>query len=284
MVLVAAALRGLVRFMFGVAWFMVVGAQPQLPKRKEKDKSPILSQFGDDARFLLFWWCAVLGVIAFAFLLDHVIHRSYGKTTYKWTVKRKLDAAPGREAYWNQFVDPTKWKSTHPIVCSADMAMVRVSREPRTDGAAAPNRSDDDEFVTTLDGVHVSELTKLQPLKPSLGIMMRHKKSTERLGGHLYCTRECTKLEKAGNDDSWGMAMRTVQVGTGFHIKVGTETTELELAPAKKGKITCYMHGEAEATTRFWCWWQGLRRSSIEGAEAYLDAISQEVCGSKKNN
>merc|ERR1711990_78683 len=99
---------------------------------------------------------------------------------------------------------------------------------------------------------------------------MRHKKDTGRLSGMLYCTRECTKLEKSRSDDSWGMAMRTVQVGAGFHIKVGTETTELELAPAANGKIACYLHGEAEATTRFWRWWQGLRRSSIEGAEAYL--------------
>merc|ERR1712224_688177 len=99
-----------------------------------------------------------------------------------------------RETYWKQFVDPSMWSPTHPILNTANVRMVEV-----TDKTAVP----------LADGVNVNEsefadistvVTPIdfQCLKPGLGLVLHHKNADPygRPAGGFYCMRKCVRADK----------------------------------------------------------------------------------------
>jgi len=258
-----------------------------------KKKGKFMAHIPGFIKFLMFWWCVIVTIILLVYIVDRMMYRWKGPALIEWTIDHVFDGKGKREDYWAQFVNPTKWGPTHPILASADVRMVQMTQEKAIkDSGTANGEKDGKEKKPKDDGrLKVSDKDQaedeeefspgvkpvpLKALDTGFGFMLRHKKGTphERM---LFCTRECTEMSTP-KDGTWRFAMRTIEVGLANFFLAGTEETDLEMLPADEhGKIWCQMHGKAACESRFQRWWLGLRKQSMLGAEGMMDAIAEEV-------
>lgn len=271
-------------------------------------------------KFCLFWWCVIVFAIMGLYLLDQGMRKKFGPAKVLVSAERlfKEGSKGGRRAIWAQLVDPKSWSPDHPVLQSADIRMVRCdtkSNDKLNDENEKENRANDvnkpaavaektDEASKSEDATAAKDAdeteenesiaspsaslvpVELQPLKPALGFIMRHKVSLCGMkAGPFLCTRECTNLEDKADGDVWRMAMRTVEVGPGYAFLPGTEWSEVELhPPADDGSVRCVLTTSAEVNSRLYRWWNGLQPNSQAGAEGMLEAIETYLLSSKKKD
>lgn len=264
-----------------------------------KKKGKFMAHVPGFIKFLMFWWCVIVSVVLLMYIVDRLLLRWKGPAFVDWTIDHVFDGGGKREDYWAQFVNPTKWAPSHPILLSADVRMVQMTQESYKDQSASSVKKDkkkpkggDDKQAVPDDGQ--GEAEELNPgLKPvplkalelGYGFILRHKEGSGAHEKKHFCTRECTEMSTP-KDGAWRFAMRTVEVGPAHFFMAGTEETELDMLPKDDdGKIWCQMRGKAACESRFQRWWMGLRRNSMLGAEDMMDAIGQEVTrkGKKKD-
>jgi len=246
-------------------------------------KGKFLANYPMIMKFFMFWWTILVFIIMGIFIIDHVITQRWGPARADWSIEHTFRSSSAREAYWAQLVDPTAWSPEHPVLQSADVRLVRIEvsaeAEPARDGAsAAPGAAEAGGPLA-----RVSPLP-LGPLRPGLGLILRHKAGSGPREGSFFCMRLCAELETP-EDGVWRCLTRTVEAGEGYPLLPGTEETELELWPAAEdGSIRCRMASRAAVTSRWFRWWTKLLATSQESAKVMLEAIEREVESGKKKD
>jgi len=262
-----------------------------------KKKSKFLAGYPSIFKFLLFWWCVIVFAIMFVYIVDQLFYKFRGPCRIDFDVECKFRGVADRLVYWEQVMDPTKWKETHPILQSADVRLVECTglETKDTDEAAGQSASEaetdtagtrqPDDAVQNVGDPPNTKLTPvpLGPLKEGLGLILRHKTGSGPREGTFFCTRKCIQLDMPKEGD-WRLVMRTVEVGGGYPFLPDTEQSELIMSPpAEDGSITCQMYGYASVSSRFFGWWTGLRKASEQGAAMMLEAIGEEIERGKKD-
>lgn len=280
-------------------------------------KGNFLKAYPGFFKFLLFWWCVLMFIVMGILVGDHVLFLRKGPCWVHWYADYVFKGGE-REEYWKQFVDPSSWSWTHPVLMSADIKLVETLSEPdpaAVAAAAAKNgtkeeggEEDEEEEETTDPSAEVpaqssddlSEARKarirpvpLGPMRPGLALVLRHKSSTPlpikhdadpETAGKFFCMRECVESEKPA-DGCWRFVMRTIDVGVGYPFLPGTEEVEVVLHPSgDDGSIRCEMNCKAALQSRLFAWWNNVKRNSTAGCGAMLGAIASEVEGSKKRD
>lgn len=290
---------------------LVVSASAAGSKPKKTDK--FLSAYPMLFKFLLFWWCVVVFVIMAGFIADNLCWRYIGSAPVKWSTSYTFDGRASREAYWAQFVDPSAWTPTHPILQSADVRMVKVlspedaAVEQSSNGAAPGGLDVSKEYsladppppdavaeaklmrdeIQAANGIRSEPSKRMKPtdfgpLKVGLGLVLRHKVSEEQRSGLFFCSRECTLLE-VPEEGPWEFEMQTAEVGVGHVFLPGTEEVRIKLWPAEDdGTIKCDMEGSGAVQSRLFRWWYALDRSSAESAQAMLESFNEQQGQAKK--
>lgn len=263
-------------------------ALPTLAYEGQK-KAKFLGAYPTIFKFCLFWWCVLVFLIMAVYITDHLMFRKFGPAKITWKAERLFEGPP-REAYWAQLADPSKWSSHHLMLQGADVSMVDCKSADAS--VSAPNQSDGDvdeasEFAEAAGEVDPEERlqrVELGPVKPGLGIVVRHKADSGPRAGSLHCIREVTHLEQDAADGPWLLVLKTVEAGAGYPFLTNTEISEVEVFPASEdGTIRCKMVGTADVTSRVFRWWTSLQKTSQEAASALLESIDKEVSQSKSN-
>jgi len=280
-------------------------------------KGKFMSAYPAIFKFVLFWWCVFVFVVMGFYIADHLLWRKFGPAKVTWKAERVLKAAPagGRQAYWQQLVDPTRWTDEHPVIQSADIRMVKCDEDEAKEvaaGATGEESKDDskeerkeedskekEEAVATTktskqqtagengDTILPSNKAKpvgLQRLKVGYGFILRHKMDAGGpRAGSFFCTRKCTVLEEPA-DGTWRMVMRTVETGNGYPFEEDSEESEvlLEVPHEENGSVKCTISGSASVTSRLFRWWNGLEPNSRAASESMLEAIETIVLATKK--
>mmetsp|Transcript_86641 Transcript_86641/g.245688 ORF Transcript_86641/g.245688 Transcript_86641/m.245688 type:complete len:292 (+) Transcript_86641:93-968(+) len=240
-----------------------------------KKKSKFLAAYPSFFKLFLFWWCIFVFAVMSVYILDNLLYRLRGPQRMYWAIDHTFSSSASREVYWSQFVDPTSWSQTHPILQTADVCVVNCDAPVERAGSTTEQADERPENAST-------QFTKapLSRLKPGLGIAMLHK--TVENKGALFCTRKCVKCDTA-KEGAWHFVMRTVEVGAGYPFLADSEETELEMWPAEDGvNVRCQMRGFASVASRAFGWWKGLKKASRAGAAIMLEAIEDEVKSIKK--
>jgi len=255
---------------------------------KKTTDMKLLEAFPDFFKFVMFWWCVLVFGVMSVFILDQLMFKYRGPATISWSTSFVFDGRASREAYWAQFVDPSAWKATHPILESADVRMVDFKTGDGNAAVVATERKENeeiqDEVSGALDEAALEPSARLKPVElksfvPGLGLILRHKSGNDlphglAREGLFFCSRECTALETP-KDKPWRFEMKTVEAGAGHAFVPGTEVVAVLLHPtAEDGTIVCEMSGRGSLTSRVWRWWMGLEKLSVEGAQVMLEAIS----------
>jgi len=254
-------------------------------------KSKFMAAYPTVFKFFLFWWCVFVFMGMGVYIVDHVLLRWKGPAKVAWTAEYKLKGGPSasREVYWAQVADPTKWSPTHPIMSSADIRMVECPPDlVPADEALAKKAAESADRPMDEKGMIDTALTpmdKLVPLKERFGFIMRHKQDGGGVeAGGLFCTRECSRLAKP-KEGPWELAMRTVEVGSGYPYNAGSEQTLVEMYPeAEDGSVRCVMSGQSQVNSRLFRWWSALERNSETGAVALFQAIEEQALSAKKKD
>jgi len=242
----------------------------------EKPKRKFMANYPGIFKFFLFWWTIVVFVVMGVYIFDTLLTRWFGPARVDWVVEHRFPKAdPGREGYWDQLANPSKWSATHPVLQGADISMVEL--EPQENRQAL---SEEEERLRAGEVQPEPRLKStavdLQAMKPGLGLLLRHKKEGYSPAGSFFCIRECTTLETGG--DVWRLITQTVDVGGGYPFHEGSEVTELQMwPPTEDGTIACKMTSCATVSSRFFRWWTGLLSASISSGVAFCEAIEQEV-------
>jgi len=203
-------------------------------------------------------------------------------------IERTLQCHADRNAYWAQVADPSAWKPTHPVLQSANVRMVEYLNGEGTSGTEnvdsnATNSEGGSSSVSARQAAKVSKPIDLGPFKLGRGLVLRHKEGTG-FAGDVFCTRECIELDMP-KEGSWRIMMRTTDIGVGYPFLPNTEESVVAMLPAEKdGSIQCILTINAFCSSRFFRWWYGLKKNSIDGAELLLDGIAEEVGRSKKKD
>eukprot|EP00929_Paragymnodinium_shiwhaense_P002512 TRINITY_DN102780_c0_g1_i1.p1 TRINITY_DN102780_c0_g1~~TRINITY_DN102780_c0_g1_i1.p1 ORF type:complete len:312 (-),score=72.04 TRINITY_DN102780_c0_g1_i1:51-986(-) len=268
-------------------------------------KNKMFAAYPTIMKFFMFWWCVFVACVMMVYVLDHLLGRFRGPARVDYTIEHTFKGSADREAYWAQLVDPSAWSPTHPVLWSADIRMVKCGlaqgnggasgdADAATSGEAAAEKEKEEvepvDAPSAANGASKSDAVQktvrpvpLGCLKPGLGMILRYKEGNWRAGLH-FCTRECVSLETPGPKEPWKILMRTVDVGGGYPFKPDSEEVMIELhPPAEDGSMLCALVGRAACQSRFFRWWSGLQRSTESGAEAYLEAVGEEVrCSRRK--
>lgn len=256
----------------------------------EKKKSKFLAGYPGLMKFLMFWWTILVFIVMGIFIVDHVITQRWGPARADWSVEHVFRSSSERQAYWAQLVDPTAWSPNHPVLQSADVRLVKIEAappadddQPQEEAKATGSAAAEPQAEAAAPKTRVSPLP-LGPLKPGLGLILRHKANSGPREGTFFCTRLCAELETP-EDGAWRCVTRTVEAGEGYPLLPGTEETELELWPAAEdGSIRCRMTSRAAVSSRWFRWWTKLLESSQASAKLMLEAIEQEVESGKKKD
>lgn len=249
-------------------------------------KSQFLAAYPMIFKFCLFWWCVFVFAVMGIYILDHLLFRFYGPAKVVWKVDHVFKGSADREAFWRQFVDPSQWSPKHPVLQSADIRMVECSAAEEQKEAQDDAKDDADADKVDPDEGLTRKLRPVGfgPMKPGLGMILRHKADAGARAGSFFCSRECILLE-APDDGPWRMVMRTLEAGPGYPFLANTEQTEVQMLPADKdGSVHCSMRGTAHLTSRFFRWWTKLQSQSVQGALAMLQAVEAEVSAPKKSD
>lgn len=272
---------------------LLASAAPAMAKKSKGIE--ILKHYPAMFKFCMFWWCIFVFIVMGGYIIDTLLFRWFGPARVNWKLEHVFRGAADREAYWAQLVDPSQWSKTHPVLQSADLRMVNCAKllKEVASSAAAEERTDtdkaddDDPYVDkppkVMEASSSLESVALGPMRPGLGLVLRHKSGGGDLGGAFYCTRACSRLEKPP-DGVWRFGMDTVEAGAGYPFSAGSQRDELEMwPPGEDGSVRCSMSGSAEVGSRFFRWWSGLEGSSRSGALAMLEAIGAEIQAAKKH-
>jgi len=242
----------------------------------EKPKRKFMANYPGIFKFVLFWWTIFVFIVMGVYILDRLWTRWFGPAKVDWVVEHTFPKAnAGREGYWDQLADPSKWSASHPVLQGADISMVELQPEENRHAL-----SEEEERLRACEVQPEPRLKStavdLQAMKPGLGLLLRHKKGESPRAGSFFCIRECTKLETDG--DVWRLIMHTVDVGGGYPFNEGTELTELQMwPPTEDGCVACKMTSCATVSSRIFRWWTDLLSASRSGGEEVLEAIEQEV-------
>lgn len=271
-------------------------APPVLAAYGSGKKSKFMAAYPAIFKFCLFWWCVFVFVVMFFYISDHLLWRKFGAAKVAWSAERAFKAASGgREEYWAQLVDPTRWAPNHPVLQSADIRMVRCGDDDADKSRGGSEDAKDDEplpnpHATVADeGLAVPSAklrpVELQPLAVGLGFILRHKPAE--VGprtGSFFCTRKCTLLETP-TEGKWRMVMRTIEAGNGYPFQPDSEVAEVEMdPPAEDGSVRCAITGSAETNSRIFRWWNGLEPNSRAASEDMLEVIENLVLHAKKRD
>lgn len=232
-------------------------------------------------KFFLFWWCVVVFAAMAVYILDTVVFKYSGPALVEWSTERTMRGDVDRAAYWAQFADPSSWSTErHPVLQTADVRMVHW------DSSAAAEMAKNGDHEQKEPGSLSAKMkaASLGELKPGFALILRHKAGVGPRAGSFFCMRECVQSERL-KDGPWIFSMRTVDVGAGYPYIPGSEEVTLELfPPAEDGGIRCVMSGTGALSSRVFRWWQGLSKASVEGAEAMLQAIDEDLLSAKKRS
>ncbi|CAK0865964.1 unnamed protein product [Prorocentrum cordatum] len=269
---------------------LLAGAVPAMAKKSKGLE--ILKHYPTMFKFCMFWWCIFVFAVMGGYIIDTLLFRKFGPARISWKMEHVFRGTADRDAYWAQLVDPSRWSTTHPVLQSADLRMVDCSKLLKEVAAGAAVVTDTDEVASygdedkppkVMEASSSLESVALGPLRPGLGLVLRHKGGTGALAGAFYCTRACTLLEKPP-EGVWRFGMDTVEAGAGYPYAAGSQKDELEMwPPGEDGSIRCRMSGTAEVGSRFFRWWSGVESSSRAGALAMLEAIGEEIQAAKKH-
>jgi len=247
-----------------------------LAMAEEKKKKKFMANYSGIFKMALFWWTIVVFVVMGVYILDTLLTRWFGPARVDWAVEHTFPkAVAGRESYWAQLADPSKWSATHPVMQGADISMVELEPEENRQALSEEDmqkRAGEYQPEPRLTSTAVA----LQAMKPGLGLLLRHKKDASDRAGSFFCIRECTKVETEG--DVWRLITHTVDVGGGYPFHEGSEVTELQMwPPTADGLVACKMTSCATVSSRFFRWWTGLLSASRSSGEAVFEAIEREV-------
>lgn len=261
------------------ASLLLQAALPTLAYEGQK-RAKFLGAYPTIFKFCLFWWCVFVFFIMAIYIADHLMFRKFGPARVNWKAERQLRGTASREEYWAQLADPSKWSSQHVILQSADVSMVNCKSSDASASAPTKSAEDEDEDVdeasvsAEVDPEERLQAVELGPLKPGLGMILRHKADSGARAGSFFCTREVTNLEQDASDGPWLLVMKTVDAGAGYPFLSNTEISEVEMFPAAEdGTIRCKMVGTADVTSRVFRWWTSLQKTSQEAAFAFLESI-----------
>ncbi|CAE7523446.1 unnamed protein product [Symbiodinium natans] len=235
-------------------------------------------------KFCLFWWCVFVFAVMAVYIADHLLYRKFGPAKVVWKADHSFKGA-SREEFWAQFTDPSRWSPEHPVLQTADVSMVLCeqsgSQEKSSPEAEAEDVAEDvAEEVPFANPKRKLEAVQLGPLKPGLGMVLRHKAESES-SGSFFCTRECKQLEEPV-EGPFRLVMQTLEAGLGYPFLDDSEISEVEIfPPSEDGTIRCKMTGVAEVTSRIFRWWSGLQKDSQEAAAAFMQSIQNEVAAPK---
>lgn len=249
-----------------------------------KKKSKFMAAYPSVFKFVLFWWCVIVFSVMATYIIDNLMFRKFGAAKVQWSVEHVFKAAKGgRETFWAQLADPSAWAPGHPILLSADIKMAKCGEEGAkliAEAVAAKEKDEGegmpDTSLVTMDG--------LKPLTEGFGIIMRHKENFEPNSGGFFCTRECIRIERP-KKEAWEVALKTIEVGSGYPYSAQAETTMIELHPeAEDGSLRCVISGSSEVNSRIHRWWSALEVNAKVGALAMMQAIETEVHANKKTD
>eukprot|EP00930_Biecheleria_cincta_P044090 TRINITY_DN30251_c0_g2_i1.p1 TRINITY_DN30251_c0_g2~~TRINITY_DN30251_c0_g2_i1.p1 ORF type:complete len:306 (-),score=34.07 TRINITY_DN30251_c0_g2_i1:317-1177(-) len=254
-------------------------ALPTLAYEGQK-RAKFLAAYPTIFKFCLFWWCVFVFFIMAIYIADHLMFKKFGPARVTWKAERLFRGPAPREKYWAQLADPSKWSSQHLVLQSADLSMVNCKSGDVS--ASAPDESAEDideaSAFAQVEPEDRLQAVELGPLKPGLGMILRHKADSGPRAGSFFCTREVTNLEQDASDGPWLLVMKTVEAGAGYPFLPNTEISEVEMFPAAEdGTIRCKMVGTADVNSRVFRWWTSLQKTSQEAAFALLESIDNEV-------
>lgn len=266
-------------------------------------------------KFLLFWWCVLMSIVMAIFVGDHVLWMWKGPKWVHWYADHVFKGGE-REDYWKQFVDPSTWAWSHPVLMAADVKVVELlpapamekqpteaennedgkedGKEPASEPTSAEMKAQATEELSPERKARMKTL-KLGPVKEGHAFLLRHKSAVPlpmkhghevdpETAGKFYCMRECTVAEKPA-DGAWRFVMRTLDTGLGYPFVPGTEEVEVLLdPPSQDGSIRCEMNCKAAMQSRLSSWWNSVQKNSTAANAQMLAAIAGEVEGAKKQD
>lgn len=255
---------------------------------EEKKKSKFLEPFPMIVKAGLFWWCIFVFVVVAYFIVEVLWVRYKGTAVVQWGLTFDFDGTATRKVYWEQFVEPSKWSQSHPVVQSAVISMVQNvlaensgQREKDGEEAAKVTCETNPNEEQTSDPLLGLKVVPFGPMAVNRGLTLRVRNGD--MEGSFFCARLCTEISTP-DEGPWTYTMKTVSTGPAYPYLSGTETSTMKMWPEEGGKVHCEWEGRAEVASRFYRWWQGLDNAAHEGAKAVMEAINDEVRRSKKHD
>jgi len=210
----------------------------------------------------LFWWCIFVFVVVAYFIVEVLWVRYKGTAVVQWGLTFDFDGTATRKVYWEQFVEPSKWSQSHPVVQSAVISMVQNvlaenSGQHEKDGeeAAKVTCETNPNEEQTSDPLLGLKVVPFGPMAVNRGLTLRVRNGD--MEGSFFCARLCTEISTP-DEGPWTYTMKTVSTGPAYPYLSGTETSTMKMCLRKVARCTASGRGA-----------QKLRRDSIDGGRGW---------------